>query len=286
MGQAVGDPTTARLPDFVVIGAQKSGTSTLHHWLTAHPDVAVHRSKCSHFFDADANFARGPAWYAGQFPAGRVLGEICADYTVDPDHADAVAARMVALIPEVRIVYQLRHPLERIRSHYRHEVVKGRERRSFAEAVAGADSRYVVRSLYFSCLEPFIHRFSRDQLCVIRLEAVTAPGHPAWATWLQHIGVAPGAPPTVTRNVTADKRGQTRVLARFRARKLPPAVRRLPPWARRLGARVVTTNSRRYRALMEGSERHPLPATVVDAVWSDVEKLEAWLGAPAPLWSR
>ena len=73
------------LPDFIIIGAMKCGTTSLHHYLSLHPDISVSRRKELDFFVAEENWARGLAWYESQFPdKGKVRGEASPKYTFNP----------------------------------------------------------------------------------------------------------------------------------------------------------------------------------------------------------
>ena len=108
-----------RLPDFLIIGAKKCGTTWLRVMLSRHPDVAVPSTGELHFFNDPNRFDRGADWYADQFPdleAGAVCGESTPNYfdTID------VAARVRSVVPEVRLVVVFRDPVERAISAYRH----------------------------------------------------------------------------------------------------------------------------------------------------------------------
>ena len=103
-------------PTFVVAGAQKCGTSTLHSLLQDHPHVLMSRPKELHFFDR--HWERGLDWYASQFTPGpdhQQFGESTPVYMYD-----AVGRqRMIETLPEARIVVILRDPIKRAYSHYR-----------------------------------------------------------------------------------------------------------------------------------------------------------------------
>jgi hypothetical protein len=162
------------LPNLVVIGAQKCGTSSLHRYLDLHPEIEMSRAKELDFFLADRNLSRGVDWYAGQF-SGRtpVRGESSPNYTNLPASA-GVAERMSALIGDARLIYLVRDPIERALSHYVHAVSLGRERRSVDEALSDPESSYVRRSLYRTQLEPFVVRFGIERLLVASQEDLLA----------------------------------------------------------------------------------------------------------------
>ena len=112
------------LPDAVILGAQKSGTSSLHNYLVQQPGVIEPLRKEVHYFDV--NFGRGESWYRAHF--GR-LGEPGLNLDSSPYYLfhPAVPTRMRALLPDAKLIVLLRDPVRRAYSHYWHERDKGRE---------------------------------------------------------------------------------------------------------------------------------------------------------------
>ena len=177
-----------RLPDFLVIGAMKSGTSTLMHHLVRHPDIRGAYRKEAHYFGHGIRAGRDLAWYRAHFPLrrpwpGRTLtGEGTPDYLYDPDVPPLIARTL----PEVRLVAILREPAARAVSHHRHEVRMGRETLPLAEALAVEEERlahaarlgeagretlhhacYRRRGLYAEQIERYHAAFPRDRLLVL-----------------------------------------------------------------------------------------------------------------------
>ncbi|MFL6240527.1 MAG: sulfotransferase domain-containing protein [Actinomycetes bacterium] len=187
--------TVARrtLPDFLVIGAQKSGTTTLYDHIAAHPSVRSAYMKEVHFFDD--NYQRGLGWYRANFPwhAGSertwLTGEASPYYILHP-----LAPRRAAdVVPGARILAVLRNPVDRAYSHYQHERAKGTESLPFAEALDREHERiqaawdqlangsveraealksysYVTRGRYDEQLVRWLQHFPREQLLVIKAE--------------------------------------------------------------------------------------------------------------------
>src|SRR6185295_16842547 len=119
-----------RLPDFLIIGAAKSGTTALYRWLDQHPDVWLPETKEPHFFGRDKIWANGLDWYAALFeaaPAGAITGEASTTLT---SHrlAHRAAERVASVVPDARLIYVLREPISRMRSHYALYVRTGAER--------------------------------------------------------------------------------------------------------------------------------------------------------------
>ena len=159
-----GTAQTGALPNLVVIGAMKCGTTSLHAYLDAHPDVAMSQPKELNFFfgpdDGGAgwsagNWHRGPGWYAARFDAAApVRGEASPGYT-SPDHPE-VAGRMARLIPGARLVNAVRDPIDRAVSQYWHHRRDGTENREPEEALLDPASQYVSRGRYLERLTPFL----------------------------------------------------------------------------------------------------------------------------------
>jgi hypothetical protein len=134
------------LPDFLLIGAQKAGTTSMYSYLAAHPGVRPAARKEVHFFDV--NYARGENWYRAMFPTQRALGgaagpgrsitgEASPYYLFHP----LAAERAARLVPDARLIVLLRDPVERAWSHYLHEVAAGRETLSIEDALDAESSR-------------------------------------------------------------------------------------------------------------------------------------------------
>jgi len=172
------------LPDFVVIGTQKGGTSFFYRLVTEYPLVKKAAAKELHFFDH--KFAEGVGWYRRCFLEGErvdgqrtITGEASPSYLFDPQ----VPQRMARIIPDARLIALLRNPVDRAYSHYQMEVGRGKEARSFEEAteeemisVEGKGNSvdvphaYLRRGLYAEQLERFSFFGDRNQLLVIKSE--------------------------------------------------------------------------------------------------------------------
>jgi Sulfotransferase domain len=174
-----------RLPDFLIIGSQKGGTTSLFDDLARHPDVVASKDKEVHYFDL--NYEKGPNWYRSHFPktSEGVAGEASPYYLFHP----LVPERVKKLLPDCRLIVLLRNPVERAWSHYQMERRNGDEPLSFEEAIAREKERlegeelkmvddpwydsfshrhysYIARGLYVVQLERWLRYFSKDQLLV------------------------------------------------------------------------------------------------------------------------
>jgi hypothetical protein len=188
------------LPDFVIIGGQRCGTTSLYNYLMEHPLVLPAFMKETHFFDT--HYHRGINWYRAFFPLaihkkqsqqpgqqGFLTGESSPYYLFYP-HAPS---RLLQTIPQARLIALLRNPVERAYSHYHHEVNMGIEKLSFEDALQREEKElpaeaekvwqdgnyrsfayqnysYLARGIYQEQLERWTKLFSRERLLVLKSE--------------------------------------------------------------------------------------------------------------------
>ena len=226
------------LPNLVVVGAMKSGTSALHTLLDRHPEIAMSDPKELNFFFGPpvlppelasmrpavrartvawqvGNRHRGVAWYARHWrPEAPVRGESSPGYT-SPDRPD-VAARMASLLPDARLVYIVRDPIDRAVSQYRHHRAEGSERRALDDALLDPHSQYLARSRYHERLAPFVERFGPRRIAVVTQEELALDPRAVLRRVYEHAGADPsfrGAEAAAPRPVDRPGAG-----ARLRAR--------------------------------------------------------------------
>jgi Sulfotransferase domain len=208
------------LPDFIIIGAMRCGTSSLYRYLIEHPCIAPALRKEVHFFDRNF-FRNGTNWYRQHFPSSLykyyvrtllrrdfITGEGSPYYVFHP-HA---AKRVFQTVPRGKLIVLLRNPVDRAYSHYHYEVKRGRETFSFEEAIewepkrlAGerermlADQRYeslncryysyVFRGLYADQLKNWLGLFPKEQFLFVRSEDFFASPSAILAETLQFLGL-------------------------------------------------------------------------------------------------
>lgn len=239
------------LPDAIILGAQKCGTSSLHNYLVQHPGIVEPLRKEVHYFDL--NHARGERWYRAHF--GR-LGEAGLNVDSSPYYLfhPAVPRRLHALCPDAKLIVLLRDPVRRAYSHYWHERDKGRETLSFEEAIAaeadrlGASSQqladgtlergyahqhfsYLARGRYAEQLERWFTPFPRGQFLILRFEDLARDPLRVLDTTVGFLGLPP------TRSVSLEARN----------------TRRYPPMAAATAARLreyFAPHDRRLHALL------------------------------------
>jgi Sulfotransferase family len=263
------------LPNFLVIGAMKAGTTSLYRYLRAHPQVFMPESKELNFFVAERRWHRGRDWYEAQF-AGTgdavAVGEASPIYAMYPEFA-GVPDRIARLLPQARLIYVVRHPIERMRSHYLHQVARGREHGPIGHALT-ADPRYLDTSRYSMQIDRYLAHLPPERLRVITAEELRDDRVATIGRVLRFLGLDPGLlPATLDREFhrTAEKR-KRRLLADAVLR-VPGAraLRRFTPVeVRRLGSRRVSTE----RVVIPPA----LEARLRDELRDDVRRLRPHLG--------
>ncbi|MGZ4706492.1 MAG: sulfotransferase family protein [Acidimicrobiales bacterium] len=198
--------STRALPDFVIAGAAKCGTTSLYRYLVEHPLVVAAQIKEIHFVDRQHNLDKGEGWYRSWFPTRAALrraarghdaeraicGESTPNYLAHPD----AAARLCAVVPDARIIVLLREPIDRVWSQYRWQQRFGGETLALIDALhaeaervgggfemMGADRQtrnrfishgYLARSCYAEQLEWWFDAFAPEQLLLLRSEDLFA----------------------------------------------------------------------------------------------------------------
>ena len=202
------------LPSLLILGAQRSGSTSLFNYLVQHPDVLPPLGKEIHYFDL--HYQRGLNWYRGRFPYAHRLrgGTLTLDaspyYLLHP----LAPERAARLVPGAKLVALLRNPVERALSHYQHEVRGGRESLPFERAIeqeverlSGEEERlrsdptyysfnhhrysYVRRGRYLEQLRRWVEHFPRSQLLVLQSERLFADPVAATAAVHEFLGVPP-----------------------------------------------------------------------------------------------
>lgn len=182
-------------PNYLVIGAQKCATSSVCDLLGQHPDVFMTDPKEPFFFSHDEVYARGLGWYESLFDAAgpaAAVGEGSTTYTQRGLYPRA-AERVAEHLPGARLIYVVRDPLERIRSHWMHLRSKGgRETLPFEQAVM-TRPEYVDHSLYSAQLEPYAPYEADGRLLVVFFEDFRADPEGELRRVFAFLGVDPSA---------------------------------------------------------------------------------------------
>ncbi len=159
------------LPNLIIIGAGKCGTTSLHYYLGLHPSIFMSKEKELNFFAVDRQWNKGIDWYKSNFTGNtKIFGESSPSYTLYPI-VKGVPKKMHSVIPDAKLIYSVRDPIERIISQYVQNYTIGLENRKIEDALSQLDNNpYVLRSMYFTQLEQFLAFFRKSNILIITLE--------------------------------------------------------------------------------------------------------------------
>ena len=199
-------------PDFIVVGAQKSGTTTLFHYLLQHPQLISAFKKEVHYFDGGLNpvidnYEKGMSWYRSNFPlrinSNFIFFEVTPLYLFNP----LVPKRIKKDLPNVKVIFLLRNPVDRAISHYFHSKKKGTEKLCLMDGLIEEELRleevikckdyknkayihhsYKSRGLYKLQIARYLNYFHRDQCLFIKSEDFFANPKPVLRRIFEFVG--------------------------------------------------------------------------------------------------
>ncbi len=220
------------IPNFIVIGSMKSGTTTLCHLLGQHPDVFMSEPKEVEFFCKDEIYAKGFEWYTSLFAGAKnksAVGEGSTSYTKSPLFP-YVPERIARHLPDVRLIYIVRHPLERIESHWMHRVQHG-DVRTFNKMLREYPN-LIDTSRYWTQIQLYRKYFGDDQILVLFFEDLKKNSEIVLKQCFTFLSVDPRvrlANPAERLNVTQKTKAETDLLKRVRKNTVLDAAGRIIP---------------------------------------------------------
>jgi hypothetical protein len=275
---------TIRNPDFLIIGAPKSGTTWLNRRLASHPEIAMPDDEVHFFSD---HWDRGWPWYMTRLPVqhdGGMLGENSNSYLTDP----AALSRIVSAVPHAKLICLLRHPVERAYSSYGMQIDRGRatgEINLYLDPLHSPRPHILTNGEYGRMLKPYYDAFGAQQIHVAFFDEITADPARLYANVLDFLGVASDYVPA-------------NLLERENARKqsgIPGPIKRALWWLRpaldRPAARALRqgwAGQKIERALSRSKRYPPLPADtaamLADYYADDLASLEKLTGHDLTEW--
>ena len=270
-------------PDLIVIGAMKSGTTTLDRHLRAHPDIGMSRDKETNYFVAEKTFGNGPRWYSGQFdPARRLHGEASPNYT-KADVFAGVPERIATHCPGVKLVYIVRDPVARAISQYRHSWTIG-DLAMDPEAFAASTEwdHVVATSCYARQLDAYLPHVPLERILMLDFDDLVRDPQRTMDALAAYLGVEPHPVAGGSHNEAAE-------LSRVPAPVLRLAQSPLGQAMNRVVSRGARDRVRRLFA--RGAARTPpeFPAPLVgrlrEALGPDAQRLRALTGQGFAGWS-
>ncbi len=182
------------LPNLIVIGAKKCATTSLHYYLSLHPDIFMSTHKELNFFVEELNWRKGLRWYEKQFPSpAKIRGESSPNYTQYPVFR-GVAKHMHTVIPEAKLIYMVRDPVEQLVSAYLQDLKAGIETRTLDEIIKSESkqSPYVEGACYHFQLKHFLDYYPLSQILVLAAEDLKKAPDETMARAFGFLGVDAG----------------------------------------------------------------------------------------------
>ncbi len=226
-----------RLPDFIIGGAPRSGTTWLYELLDRHPDVYMAKPLKPEpkFFLRDDEYAKGLAYYSERWFANAGPGKIAGEKSTDYLESSAAGARIARDLPHVKLIFILREPVSRAYSNYLWSKMNGLETEDFVTALRLEERRerelpekwkftrpfsYFSRGLYAELLEPYFNRFMEQQLLIARFEDIIERPSALAETVQRFLGVAARPGDAENLGVINPSEGDTAALAEDVRREL------------------------------------------------------------------
>ena len=263
--------------DFMIIGAQKSGTTSLAYQLAQHPALSICGQKEPHYFSKSKDWQADLARYHKLFSPqdGQLCFEASTSYSFLPEYPET-AQRLRDYNPDLKLIYILRHPVERIRSHYLHRVRRGKVFRP-----PGAEIRrnpiYLDRSRYATQIRPYLELFPAEHVLILIFEEYAADPQAAFGRVADLLGVSPAgfaAVDTAPKHVSRQHG--------FHGERLIGALaRRIPGLGDRAGGKTL------YERVIGRIE---FPDALRASLWRELEPevagIERILGRPIEAWRQ
>jgi hypothetical protein len=278
-------PQAGTLPNLVIIGAMKGGTTSLHYYLSLHPQIWMSREKELYFFVSERNWNKGIEWYKSNFTGeAKIYGEASPGYTNYPTFK-GVPERMHSVVPDAKLIYIVRDPIERLISHYVHYYAEGLESQTLAEALADFACPYVQRSQYAMQLELYLKYYPLSSILIIAQEDLLRRRHATLQEVFRFLGVDDSFHSlrfAITMHKTRDKRRLNQTGKRLAHLPGMAALKQLAPdvhWHLERWLCYPFSHKVERPALTE-----PLRQALVDYLKDDIDRLRAYSGRDFEEW--
>lgn len=271
--------------DFFIIGAQKSGTTSLAAHVASHPDVCFCRNKEPHFFSRTRDWEARIDQYHALFdkPEGRLCGEASTSYSFLPKYPET-AARIRTYNPDAKLIYMVRNPIERIISHLAHRQLKGRSRRGVEKEVL-SNPIYLDRSRYAMQIRPYLEQFRRDQILLLIFEEYVQEPRRVIEDMCWFLGLDPGRLPNERTFRENQSVGKPVMRSGFSRLASVSAFRRLIMFLPK-----SLKENLRFLTRRRLDEKPSLPDDIRVILWRalgpDLEEFERVLGRSVSVWKK
>lgn len=272
------------LPTFILIGAPKAGSTSLHHYLAQHPEIHMSNPKEPNYFIKEKNFDRGRTWYEALFDApAEAFGESSVGYASSHRY-EGVPERMHRLLPDVKLIYLLRDPIDLIISGYMNNLARGRETGTLEEVLTNpVGHNYVNACRYHMQLQAFLNYYPMERIHILTNHELKYERRDTLASVFRFVGVddtfySPAY--EQVHNRSADMTRPTKLDRWIGALHLREAGHRaMPSFARDLYRKVAR------RPIERPTMSDTLRARITEALAEDVEDLRRLTGKKFENWS-
>lgn len=272
-------------PTFIVIGAMKAGTTSLWSYLRTHPEIFMTEIKEPRFFIEKFNWGRGVDWYESLFAGAegaKARGEASVEYSMRHAH-QGVPERIAGLYPDVKLIYLMRHPIERMRSQYFEDFVSGVETRPIDRALREHPT-YLLCSAYRFQIERYLACFRRDQILLLTSESLRSSRQDTLRGIFEYLGVDPSfVPPTIDTEAhrTEEKKMMAPAYDRLRSSRIRGVVERVVPAG---AVRALHRVAMRPVRPVEAKIPPDLEQELLDQLRPGIAALRTYLGPDFDCW--
>ena len=265
--------TNASLPDFLIIGGMKCGSTSLFEHLKDHPGVSPCKLKEPAFF-SDNNWGKGLKWYASLFEETEALKfEASTNYTKHPWWPN-VPERIASIVPNVKLIYIIRHPLTRLRSQVHFNMLQGRlTKKEYAdpEFWQKVGAMYIDISRYHMQMEQYLKYFDRDRILILKMEDMSSDPRSSLKQITSFLGIDSGFYDTYDFEHHNDSHERVRM----RFKPVHRVIRKLNQYS--LAPPI-------HKLMVEHIDRPEFDDETIEYLWSkveeDVSNMENLLGYP------
>jgi len=264
------------LPNLIIIGAMKCGTTSLHNYLNLHPQICMSWGKEPEFFIEGKSWHRGITWYESLFirPA-QILGESSTSYTKYPAFK-GVPERMHKIIPGAKLIYIVRDPIQRIISHYIERYSRRWESRSLEDALEDPDDNFYVHcSKYYMQIEQYLDYYPRERIMIIDFDDFKSNRKKVLKDVFGYLEVDPSFDHQEFAVLHNPSRGKRRINLLYKLMEPVPVISRL----------LNTTSWLFSSPIQKPVLRDSLRKALVDVLHDDIERFRIFTGRDFASWS-
>ena len=275
------------LPNFLIIGAMKSGTTTLYHALKCHPDIFMAEVKEPQFFSDEKKIELSMSWYESLFKNAtnqKAVGEASTNYSKYPLFKH-VPESIKLHIPDAKLIYIIRNPIDRIYSQFTHNYYIGRVDNDLNRVIT-QNQNYINTSRYYMQLKRYLEVFDNSQIKVVLLEDLRDEPNKVIKGIYEYLGVESAFTPA-----NMDEKKHQTINKAGRSRAVLNVLRRLSIYSS-VSNRISENAKGRLNFLLRKKISPPGKMTdldkeyLVEQLKDDVQSMQAYLGRDLSAWLR